>query len=150
MPKKRHATAARPRGGVFVDSSAWVALVGARDACHDVAERLFERATTQQIPLLTTNLVLAEVHRLLLFPFGIRPARNVIERLAAMRLVTIEFADRSHHQAACAWLSKLADQRITYTDAVSFAVMEAAHCTTAFAFDRDFSVAGFSLWQHVA
>ncbi|HVO26103.1 MAG TPA: hypothetical protein VMW56_21005 [Candidatus Margulisiibacteriota bacterium] len=40
-----------------------------------------------------------------------------------------------------------AHQRITYTDAVSFAVMKAARCTAAMSFDHDFVVAGFRLWQ---
>ena len=39
------------------------------------------------------------------------------------------------------------DQRITYTDAASFAVMDAERCRVAMSFDRDFRVAGFELWQ---
>src|SRR5262245_50279897 len=40
-------------------------------------------------------------------------------------LVRIVYANRDHHRAARAWLAKLGDQRITYADAVSFAVMSA-------------------------
>ena len=68
-----------------------------------------------------------------------------IDRIDASPLVTVEFAGRAHHQAARAWLP---DQRISYTDAVSFAVMEAARCATALSFDQDFTLAGFRLWQH--
>ena len=39
------------------------------------------------------------------------------------------------------------DQRITYADAVSFAVMQTTRCTAALAFDHDFVVAGFTLWR---
>lgn len=35
---------------------------------------------------------------------------------------------------------------LTYTDAVSFAVMDALRCTVALTFDHDFLVAGFSRW----
>ena len=45
------------------------------------------------------------------------------------------------------WLDKLADQTITYTDAASFAVMEALRCTEALTFDHDFLIAGFSRWS---
>ena len=57
----------------------------------------------------------------------------------------IEFATASHHRAARAWLAKLHDQKISYTDAVSFAVMNALRCKTAISFDRDFALAGFRL-----
>jgi len=71
-----------------------------------------------------------------------------IDRIDASPLVTVEFADSAHHQAARGWLTRLPDQRVSYTDAVSFAVMEAARCTTALSFDQDFTLAGFRLWQH--
>jgi predicted nucleic acid-binding protein len=44
-------------------------------------------------------------------------------------------------------LTKLSDQRLSYTDAVSFAVMEERGCAAAMSFDADFAVAGFALWQ---
>ena len=101
----------------------------------------------QRRPLVTTSLVLAETHRLLLFRAGPRAARRVLDRLEAGTVLTIEFATAAHHPGALSWLDRLPDQRISYTNAVSFAVMEVAGCSTAIGFDRDFLVAGFSLWQ---
>jgi predicted nucleic acid-binding protein len=49
--------------------------------------------------------------------------------------------------AARRWLAKLADQPVSYTDAVSFAVMEATHCRVAMTFDRHFALAGFRVWR---
>ncbi|MFQ5665402.1 MAG: hypothetical protein ACE5I7_03130 [Candidatus Binatia bacterium] len=37
--------------------------------------------------------------------------------------------------------------RLTYTDAVSFAVMQATRWRTVMSFDHDFVVGGFQLWQ---
>ena len=51
-----------------------------------------------------------------------------------------------HDAAARRWLARLADQRITYTDAVSFAVMASHRCAAALSFDRDFTIAGFPIW----
>src|SRR2546427_9760175 len=48
---------------LFVDSGAWIALASARDRHHAEADSLFRIATTLRLPLLTTNLVVAEVHR---------------------------------------------------------------------------------------
>jgi predicted nucleic acid-binding protein len=41
----------------------------------------------------------------------------------------------------------LKDQRISYTDAVSFAMMQTARCQVAMSFDHDFEAAGFALWR---
>ena len=132
---------------LFVDSSAWIALISARDQHYHEADSLFRLAVSRQIPLLTTNLIVAEVHRLLLFRAGIQPAARALDRIEASSLVSIEFATATHHRTAREWLDKLADQQISYTDAVSFAVMTAARCATAISFDHDFLLAGFSLWR---
>ena len=107
---------------------------------------MFRAAATRRIQLLTSNLVLAETHRLLLDRAGIRPAMWALDRLEASSLLTIVFAGAAHHQAARAWLERLADQSISYTDAVSFAIMDATRCAGALSFDQDFLLAGFSLW----
>jgi predicted nucleic acid-binding protein len=58
----------------------------------------------------------------------------------------VHFATRSDHAAARDWLERLAPRPVTYTDAVSFAVMKAATCTHVLGFDEDFTAAGFELW----
>jgi predicted nucleic acid-binding protein len=55
------------------------------------------------------------------------------------------FAGATHHQSAKAWLDKLQDHPISYADAVSFAVMEAAGCSNAMSYDHHFRIAGFVL-----
>src|SRR5436190_12644694 len=132
---------------VFVDSGAWLALFSARDDNHATAEILFRRAADRRVPLFTTNLVLAEVHRLILFRAGPAAASAALARVDDSALVAVTYARHAHHQAARAWLARLSDQKITYTDATSFAVMDAERCGVAMSFDRDFWVAGFELWQ---
>jgi predicted nucleic acid-binding protein len=108
---------------------------------------LFQAALAGGVRLVTSNLVLAEVHRFVLFRAGIRAAAATLARIEGSRRTTIEFATRAHHQAAQAWLTKLADQVITYTDAVSFALVKATRCDAVIAFDADFVVAGFTVWR---
>lgn len=132
---------------VLVDSGVWIALVRATDQHHADADRLFRYAIRERVRLLTTNLIIAEVHRFILFHVGIAPATLVVDRMQASASLHTEFVTSAHHDRARWWLGKLDDQRITYTDAVSFAVMEAARCTAAMSFDHDFVVAGFPLWQ---
>jgi predicted nucleic acid-binding protein len=94
----------------------------------------------------TTNLVLAEAHRLTLFRAGVQPALRALERIDASDSVTIHFATADDHTAARRWIERLAPRPITYTDAVSFAVMEARRCRLVLGFDQDFAAAGFTLW----
>jgi predicted nucleic acid-binding protein len=132
---------------LFVDSGAWLAFFSARDNHHAEADRLIRYALGHRLPLVTSDLVLAEVHRLLLFRAGIRPAAVALERIDASPGVSVHFADEGVHRDARAWLERLDDQVLTYTDATSFALMKAHGCTHALSFDHHFTVAGFTLWQ---
>jgi len=149
LPRSPHGTS-RERGvpgRLFVDSGAWLALVSARDQHHAEADTAFRTALAQRAALFTTNLILAEVHRLLLFRAGPRAAASALVRFESSDRLTIVFATEAHHRAAHAWLDRLGDQEISYTDAVSFAVMAATRCAAALSFDRDFEIAGFPLWR---
>lgn len=150
MPSRRPRTerAAAP-AGLFVDSSAWIALRSRRDQHHLEADRLLREAVARRIPLLTTNLVIAETHRLILFRAGVGPALRGLERLDASDRLTIHFATADEHAAARRWLERLAPRPITYTDAVSFAVMQARRCRHVVGFGQDFVAAGFSLWAGI-
>lgn len=106
-------------------------------------------ALSRRIPLITTNLVIAETHRLTLFRVGIQPALRALEHLDASRRLTIHFATADDHANARRWLAHLAPRPIAYTDAVSFAVMEASRCGHVIGFDQDFAAAGFTLWRGV-
>jgi predicted nucleic acid-binding protein len=148
LPARRRASV-RPRRA-FVDSGAWIALASADDAHHAAADAIFREASEAKTKLVTTNLVLAEVHRVLLFRAGIRAAASTLERIAMSRLVVIESATAQHHSAALGWLRKLHHRVVTYTDAVSFAVVTATRCEAVIGFDPDFVVAGFRLWKQRA
>lgn len=148
MPRRvrRAATAAAPRR-VFIDSGGWIALFSARDAHHPEADRLFGEAAAKGIELLTTSLVVAEVHRFLLFRAGTEPALRAIEKMEASKLLRIIFADAAEHRFALGWLARFSDRELTYTDAVSFSVMETMRCRAVMTFDRDFVIAGFTPWR---
>jgi predicted nucleic acid-binding protein len=142
-PPRTERAAAR----LFVDSGAWIALRSRRDQHHVAADRAFRAVIDARIPLVTTNLVLAEVQRLTLFRAGHQAALRGLERITPSSGVTIHFATSGDHAAACDWLRRLGPRPVTYTDAVSFAVIEATKCTHVLGFDEDFAVAGFELWR---
>lgn len=147
MSRRKSTHAVDAPNVVFVDSSGWLALLSRDDRNHGAADALIRRAIATRVKLLTTSLVLAEVHRLLLFRAGIRPARVAIDKITGSPSVTVEYPDADAHGDARTWLDKLDDQTISLADAVSFAVMDATRCRVAFSFDRDFWIAGFELWR---
>ena len=148
MPRPEHRTArAAVPARLFVDSGAWIALRSRRDQHHVEADRLFRDAFSHGVSLFTTNLVVAETHRLTLHRAGLEPALRALERIDASPRVTIHFATSDDHMEARRWLERMAPHPITYADAVSFAVMEAARCGHVLGFDQDFAAAGFTLWR---
>jgi predicted nucleic acid-binding protein len=132
---------------LLVDTGAWIALRSRRDQHHAEANRLFRAALERAIPLVTTNLIIAEAHRLTVHRAGAQAAFKALDRIGASASVTIHFATADEHVAALEWLERLRPHAITYTDAVSFAVMKSTNCTHALAFDEDFVAAGFSHWR---
>src|SRR5690606_3909779 len=108
---------------LFVDSGAWIALRSRRDQHHAEADRLFREAIRQRLTLVTTNLVIAEIHRLTLFRAGLEPAMRALERMDASPSLNLHFPTARDHEEALRWLERLAPRSVTYTDAVSFAVM---------------------------
>ena len=107
---------------------------------------MFEVAEARGARLITTNLVVAETRRLLLFRGGPRVALHVLDRIHAHPRVTVEFVTSELHQRARAWLVRLANQAISYTDAISFALMEATRLDAVLTLDHDFIMAGFDIW----
>lgn len=145
MQKKKPAIARdKNANAAFVDSSAFIALLSHRDQYHEQAEQTFREAVASKRTLVTTNLILAEVHRLVLHRVGIQAAAAALNRIEASPLIKIEFATLAHHNSAKEWMARLSDHPISYTDAISFAVMEAAHCAEAITFDQHFRIAGFT------
>lgn len=108
---------------------------------------MFRVAIERRIPLLTTNLIIAEVHRLTLYRAGVRAASKALDRIGASSSVTVHYATADDHSAAVRWLESLGERPATYTDAVSFVVMKASACSHVLGFDADFTAAGFSLWR---
>jgi uncharacterized protein len=140
-----------PRGAkphaVFVDTSGFIALFSRDDANHLRAESLVTAAIESRLRLITSNLVLAEMHRLLLFRAGSRAAATALDKITQSPSVVVEHSSEAHFRRARAWLDELEDQVITLTDATSFAIMESIRCRVALTFDRDFWIAGFQRYE---
>jgi hypothetical protein len=130
---------------VFVDTGAWLALADTGDGLHDAAIASYPTVLEAGSRLVTTNLVVAESYNLIRRRLGHSPAMSFLESLrASPRLIKI-YSDADTESAAEDILLRYDDQDFSFVDAVSFAVMQQEGIAEAFAFDRHFAAAGFTL-----
>lgn len=131
--------------GVFLDTSLWLAVLVPKEAGHETARARYERVAGSRSALVTTPLVIAETHALLLNRRGIRAGQHFL-RSALGGVLRVVFVDAELIGSAVEhWVTRFRDQPFSLCDAVSFEVMRRERLTTALAFDRHFAAAGFEI-----
>jgi predicted nucleic acid-binding protein len=100
--------------------------------------------------MVTTNLVIAESYASIRRSMGHSVAIRFLQSVHESRRLRRIASSTSQEERAEATLIKHGDQDFSFTDAVSFAVMLELGVGDAFAFDRHFLTAGFTLVPAVA
>jgi predicted nucleic acid-binding protein len=130
---------------LFVDTGAWVALADYDDKYHERAASEYPDLLKGYRRLVTTNLVVAEVYIILRRALGHAAAITFLETTrSSPRIEKVQSTEELEIEAE-GILRRYSDQDFSYTDAVSFALMRQRVIDTAFAFDKHFSIAGFSM-----
>jgi len=131
-------------GGLFLDTSAWLAALNPRDGRHHVAARTYEASLSARTQLVTTNLVVAEMHSLLTRDRSATAALRYLDQLSEDPSHEVIWTTRDlERRAVDRWLRAFAEHDFSLADAVSFQVMRERNVPAAFAFDRHFAAAGF-------
>lgn len=125
----------RFRRAVFVDTSAFYILVDDQDVGHASATALLRSIRRDDRDLVTSNLVVAETHALVLRRHGRHVALQYLRGVQAGLAETVRGTEDDEVQAV-AIIEQYTDKAFSYTDATSFAVMDRLGITTAFSFDR--------------
>ena len=133
------------RRAVFVDSSAWYAMVDADDPNHALALRRFRRIAEARRSMVTTNHVIGETYTLVRKRLGSRLALGFLQHARSDPLVQRTFVPESWEEDAERLLEQYDDQTFSYVDATSFVSMRRLRLQEALTFDRDFLIAGFML-----
>jgi uncharacterized protein len=131
---------------IFIDSGAFLARYLANDQYHDRAIAAWRRLAKSRERCATSNFVLDETITLLARRAGYKFAAQRARSLYSSRTLVIERPTEQHERAAIDWFEKYADQQVSFTDCVSFALMRANKIKRAFAFDMHFQLAGFVTW----
>ena len=127
----------------FVDTSAWYPLIVARHPDHARLGSALRSLIRDHRRLVTTNLVVAETHTLLLRRVGRAVALTFIRTVGEPPNVVVRSSRELEAAAERNWLARYDDQDFSFADAVSFAVMTERGIREALTLDHHFVVAGF-------
>lgn len=95
--------------------------------------------------MVTTNLVIAESHALLLRRAGIRAGLAFVRLVRQPPNVIVESTAKIEGRAVSEWLTRFSDQPFSMVDAVSFVVMTDRSIADALTLDHHFAIAGFGM-----
>lgn len=126
---------------IFVDTSFWLALSLRRDRRVDEARELFAAHESER--LITSNHVRGETWTHLRRRGGHRDAVFFLDRLDHAARLRVEFVTSEQESEALRWLRRHDEREYSFVDATSFALMRSLRIREAFAFDGDFTAAGF-------
>jgi predicted nucleic acid-binding protein len=126
----------------FVDTSAIYAWADAGDPNHERAVRRLQALLDAGETLLTHNYVLVEALALLQARLGLAAAVKLARDSSQF---VVEWVDDDLHATGLAELMRSKKRHVSLVDHISFLVMTRRGVTTAFAFDPDFTSAGFRL-----
>lgn len=128
---------------IFVDTGAFIARYDHADQHHLDAMAIWNKLAKGSTRLLTSNFVLDETFTLIARRAGYAFAATTARAIYDSAAFTILRPDDEDERQALDWFTRFADQRVSFTDCVSFALMRRNRLKAAFAFDRHFSAAGF-------
>lgn len=129
---------------VFVDTSFFKALLDSRDDFHLSAVKIWDKLKIFDTFLVTSNYVLDETFTLVKQRCGRKIVHEFRKKLADgfnFRIIRVTIIDERK-----AWQWFLKDwSRLSFTDCVSFAIMERLKIKRVATFDAHFSRAGFEI-----
>lgn len=128
---------------VFIDTSAFYAVLDADDEAHAQARAGWTGLIRDGRPLVTSNYVCAETCALVQARLGMDAVRVLFDDM--LPIVTVVMLDETLHTNAIATLLGANRRNLSLVDCTSFAVMRHRDTVTAFAFDQHFAEQGFQL-----
>jgi len=130
---------------VFVDTSALYEVADRGSPRHGRFEGQLRDLLAYPGGLLTTELVLAEIHALVLHRIGPGPALVIVEGLVASPRIEFLAIDAALRTAALSLLGSRPGRSYSLADAASFATMARRKIDRAFTLDMDFVAEGFTV-----
>jgi predicted nucleic acid-binding protein len=126
---------------VFIDTSAFYAVLDAADEVYPAAETEWQRLLSEDVDLYTTNYVLVETLALLQSRLGLDAIRLFSEDITPV--LRVLWVDSSAHESAIQLLFTANRRDLSFVDCVSFQAMRSRGIREVFCFDPHFAEQGF-------
>jgi uncharacterized protein len=133
---------------VLVDSWGWIALLNKRDPYHRMVLPAFAELLTSGRALFMTSALLCETLQVTHRYYGKVALLDIGQRMfetIAERKVTVLRSDEELEAQAWTLQVKFVDQKVSFTDCLSFAAMQRHGLKTAFTGDIHFTLLGFNI-----
>ncbi len=128
---------------LFLDASAWFPVAVKDDPDHARVAAALRQRRRAGARILTTNLIVAEVHTLLLRRIHRAAALAFLRQVGLTGELVVFSNAELELRAREDWLERYADQDLSLADGVSFALMAERGIREALTLDRHFAAAGF-------
>ncbi|MBI5216057.1 MAG: PIN domain-containing protein [Ignavibacteriae bacterium] len=131
---------------VFLDTSAFLAVLDEDDENHESATNTWNELITNDKILITSNYIIVETLALAQHRFGLESVRVFQEDIYP--LLQIVWMDKLTHEQAINNLLTFSRRKLSYVDCTSFQVMRELSIEGVFCFDEHFVEQGFTVVIH--
>lgn len=121
---------------VFVDTSAFLALIDSNDKNNSTAIEKWDHLVELDSVLLSHNYIAVETIALVQNRFGMDPLEPLVERI--FPAVKFKWIDKDFHETVLKQHCRRSSKSISFVDSVSFQFLEEESISRAFVFDSDF------------
>lgn len=128
---------------IYVDTSAFLAVLNADDRYHGVAKSTWEKLLLDGAQLYLNNYVLVETFALLQSRFG--PEAIRLFQSDILPVIEITWVDEAIHNPAVSALLAANRRSLSLVDCTSFETMRQLGLSSAFALDNHFKEQGFDV-----
>lgn len=130
-----------PRRAAYADTSAFIAFLDRSDSFHALFRRLF----SEPRPLVTSSLVIAELHGWFLRRYDTRRAIDALRFIEALSTLSIVAFDADALDSSTVIVKKFQDQQLTLADAHGLTILKTQGITECWSTDRHMGLTGVSL-----
>ncbi len=131
---------------IYIDTSAFLARHLSKDQYHRQANTFWDSIREKNETCVTSNFVLDETFTLLGRRAGYIFAAQRAKNIYASESLNILRPSREDESKAIVFFEKYSDQRLSFTDCVSFVLMKSKKIKRVFTFDHHFKMAGFQIY----
>jgi predicted nucleic acid-binding protein len=130
---------------IFIDTGAYLSYYHKKDTHHQKSVETWKNITqVTKNRLITTHHIIDELATLLGRKKDYQYAAGKIKKIFNSNCI-IERTHEIDERMALELFEKYADQQISFTDCLSFVVMQQQNIQTVFTFDKHFQYAGFEV-----